>query len=66
MTVNGNSGSKVNYEPNTMDGPKQDEKHTWTPTAVRINYRRSTEQLSATPNAILTVTSPSLARSMKE
>ena len=36
MTVNGNSGSKVNYEPNTMDGPKQDAKHAWSAPAVRI------------------------------
>ena len=36
MTVIGNSGSRVNYEPNTMEGPTQEPKHTWTPTAVSL------------------------------
>ena len=34
MTVNGNHGPGPNYEPNSFNGPKEEVKHTWTPTPV--------------------------------
>lgn len=34
MVVNGNGGSVANYEPNTRDGPVQDESKAWSKQAV--------------------------------